>query len=105
VDDHGVPDLDLDDGLPTNHTTLLLSKGLPSADPRLPAPPSRTVKIGKQRVYFVPLEAGEAGSIAEVSFDDFEFPYLYSVPRLWAFSPSQLLVPRSIALADELTVI
>jgi len=33
------------------------------------------------------------------------FPYLYSVPMLWAKSPPALLVPRKIAESDGLTII
>ena len=47
---------------------------------------------------------GEDGNIAQITAGrNSQFPYLYSVPQLWAKTPSALLVPRAIAEADGLT--
>jgi hypothetical protein len=74
-------------GLPANKMTL-----------------SRQVEIGSMGVHRVPLEPGEAGSLAMITGDSFYFPFLYSAPKLWAASPAALLVPRGIAKADGLTI-
>jgi hypothetical protein len=65
---------------------------------------TRTVEIGKRGTHVIELEAGEDGSLISISGSGFYFPYLYSIPQLWAKTPSALLVPRSIAEADGLTV-
>jgi hypothetical protein len=65
---------------------------------------SRTVDIGARGTHRIPLEPGETGMLATISGNGFAFPYLYSVPLLWAKSPAQLLVPRGVATADALTI-
>ena len=45
------------------------------------------------------------GSLAMIQGDNFFFPFVYSVPTLWAKSPGALLVPRGIAEADGLTIV
>ena len=65
---------------------------------------SRKVDISARKTHRIALEADETGNIAEISGNGFAFPYLYSVPMLWAKSPSQLLVSRAIAQADGLTI-
>lgn len=54
-------------------------------------------------VHKITLNPGEAGSLMSV-FKPYP-PYMYSIPMLWAKSPSQLMVPRKIAIADGLTII
>lgn len=63
----------------------------------------RTVDIGHRGTHVVELEEGEAGSLASISGGGFYFPYLYSIPQLWAKCPSALMVPKAIAMADGLT--
>lgn len=63
----------------------------------------RTVDIGRWGTHVIELEEGEAGGLASISGSAFYFPYLYSIPQLWAKSPSALLVPKAIAKADGLT--
>lgn len=66
---------------------------------------SRKVDIGAMGVHTIALQPGEDGSIAAVEGNKFHFPFLYSVPTLWAKSPAALLVPRGIAEADGLAII
>lgn len=72
----------------------------------VPAPtsPSRTVDIGARGTHRIPLEPDETGMLATISGNGFAFPYVYSVPLLWAKSPAQLIVPRGVATADALTI-
>lgn len=64
---------------------------------------SRKVDISQRKTHRIDLAPDETGTIAEISGNGFSFPYLYSVPMLWAKSPGQLIVPRDIAEADGLT--
>jgi len=73
---------------------------LPARKPVL----SRKIDIGEMKTYTIALQPGEAGTVAKMSSDGFLFPYLYSVPSLWAKCPGALLVPRGIAEADGLTI-
>jgi hypothetical protein len=66
---------------------------------------SRKVSIGFMGVHAIALEPGEDGSLAMIHGDNFFFPFMYSVPTLWAKSPGALLVPRGIAEADGLTIV
>jgi len=68
-----------------------------------PASLSRTIDIGTRGTHRIPLDPAETGALATISGNGFSFPYLYSVPLLWAKSPAQLLVPRDLATADGLT--
>jgi len=81
--------------------TLVLYTGLPLAG----LTQTRTVDVGQRGTHTVALNPGEDGSIAVLRGNGFAFPYLYSIPMLWAKSPSALLVPRAIAQADGLTVV
>ncbi|MGV2338559.1 MAG UNVERIFIED_CONTAM: hypothetical protein LVR18_32550 [Planctomycetaceae bacterium] len=76
--------------------------GLGSLVPN-PASLSRTIEIGIRGTHRISLDAAETGTLATISGNGFSFPYLYSVPLLWAKSPPQLLVPRDLATADGLT--
>jgi len=62
------------------------------------------VDIGAMGVHSIALEPGEDGSLAMIEGNNFFFPFVYSVPTLWAKSPGALLVPRGIVGADGLTV-
>lgn len=64
---------------------------------------SRKVDISAMGAHTIPLQPGEDGSLALIEGSNFYFPYLHSVPGLWAKSPAALLVPRAIAEADGLT--
>jgi hypothetical protein len=66
---------------------------------------TRQVNISGQGTHTIALEPGEDGNIVECAGDNFGFPFLYSVPQLWAKSPSALLVPRAVAKADGLTIL
>jgi hypothetical protein len=63
---------------------------------------TRVVDVSKQGTHKIPLQPDE--SFVLLISDNFNFPYLYSIPLLWAKSPSALLVPRAIAEADGLTI-
>lgn len=65
---------------------------------------SRKVDVSERKTHRIELQPDETGTIAEIASNGFNFPYLYSVPQLWAKSPGQLLVPRAIAEADGLTI-
>lgn len=65
---------------------------------------SRQLEINERQTHRIELKPEETGTIAEISGNGFAFPYLYSVPMLWAKSPGQLLVPRAVAEADGLTI-
>lgn len=79
--------------------SLVLHTGLPATG----LTRTRTVDVGKRGTHTVALNPGEDGSIALLQGNGFSFPYLYSVPMLWAKSPSALLVPRAVAHIDGLT--
>ncbi len=79
---------------------VCLHTGLPSTGMSL----SRKIAVDKAGYQSVPLEAGEDGSLAMIaSKGPLLVKDIYSVPFLWAKSPSALLVPRAIAEADKLT--
>ncbi|MBB4966353.1 hypothetical protein [Saccharothrix violaceirubra] len=81
--------------------TLRLYSGLLSKNPQAAF---RDVDISAYGTNSVPLRPEEGGTIARISASGFAFPYLHSVPRLWAMSPNELVVPCAIAKADGLTV-
>jgi hypothetical protein len=66
---------------------------------------TRQVDIGSMGAHKVPLQPGEDGTVALITGNCLYFPFLYSVPKLWAGSPASLLVPRGIAQADGLTIL
>ena len=80
--------------------TLVLYTGLPATGMK----ESRKVDIGKMGTHTVKLQPGEDGTVAMITGNGFAFPFLYSLPTLWAKSPAALLVPRGIAKADGLTM-
>jgi hypothetical protein len=83
-------------------TEITLYNGLPGKTPQV----SRTVPVNnKIGTYTIELKPGEDGTVAMIRGNGMAFPYMYSVPLLWAKSPSTLLVPRAIAVADKLTII
>jgi hypothetical protein len=96
----GTRTLDLEVWDSAGHKFVTLYKSLPPGKSGL----SRKVDIGKRQTHRIELKPEETGAIAELSGNGFAFPYLYSVPMLWAKSPGQLLVPRAIAEADGLTI-
>ena len=63
---------------------------------------SRVIDVGARGTHVVKLEPGEDGNLASFSGSGLHFPYLYSIPNLWAKAPAALLVPRAIAQADGL---
>jgi len=65
----------------------------------------RKIDISEMGTHTIALQPGEDGSVAMLQSNGFAFPYLYSVPTLWAKCPSALLVPRAIAKADGLTIV
>jgi hypothetical protein len=79
--------------------TLVLHKGLPATRPAL----SRKLDVSRTGAHVIALEPGEDGTVAALHSNGFRFPFLYSIPTLWAKSPGALLVPRAIATADGLT--
>ncbi|MFA5344584.1 MAG: hypothetical protein WC381_11575, partial [Kiritimatiellia bacterium] len=64
---------------------------------------TRRVDVTSVGTYRIALNPGEAGSVARMGLRPGEVPYFYSIPQLWAESPSLLMVPRAIAVADGLT--
>ena len=68
------------------------------------ATPSRTIQLKKPGTLTIPLLQGEDGTLAVLKSNGFYFPFIYSVPMLWAKSPRALLVPRAVAEADGLTI-
>jgi hypothetical protein len=95
----GTRSLDLDIWDKAGNKFVHLYKGLPAGN----APLSRKVDVSTMGTHTVPLEPGEDGTVAMLTSNGFAFPYMYSVPTLWAKSPGALLVPRAIAEADGLT--
>lgn len=79
-------------------TRLQLYRGLPGNEWQH----ARTVELKEWGLHRIELQEGEDGSMAVL--EGTAFPYLYSVPMLFARTPSALLVPAKIALADGLTV-
>lgn len=97
----GAESLDLEFAGSRPHT-LTLYKGL--ADHQ--ALVSREVKLeepGTMRIALNKLEQGSLASIEPMVGDTIYFPYLYSIPTLWAVSPKALMIPRSIVKSDGLT--
>jgi hypothetical protein len=94
----GSIDLDVWDGPDTK--TLTAYTGLVTQDA---GTPHREVDISGRGTHRIALQAGEDGTIAMLSQNGFAFPYLHSIPQLWAMSPDELMVPRAIAQADGLT--
>ena len=80
--------------------TLVLYTGLPAAGMK----ESRKVDITKMGTHNIVLNPGEDGTVAMIQGNGFAFPYMYSIPLLWAKSPGALLAPRGIAKADGLTI-
>jgi hypothetical protein len=78
-----------------NHKKVTLYQGMSSKV-------SRQVDISKRGTHTIALKPGEDGCLARIEGNGFAFPFLYSVPSLWATSPAELLVPRAIAEADGL---
>jgi hypothetical protein len=84
--------------------TLVFYSGLPATGMK----ESRRIVVSGIGAHRIALQPGEDGSLAHIepaSGDTFYFPYLYSVPLLWARSSDTLLVPRAIAKADGLTIL
>ena len=65
----------------------------------------RKLDISKQGTYTITLNQGEDGTIARIEGNGFSFPYFYSIPQLWAKSPSSLVIPREVAEADGWTIV
>ncbi len=96
----GTPSLDLEVWDSGTNKTLTLHTLSPTGGQLIP---KRTVDIGRRGTHIINLMPGEDGSLASISGSGFNFPHLYSIPQLWAKSPSALLIPREIAVADGLT--
>lgn len=96
----GTKSLDLDVWDNSQNKFVTLFQGMPDRKPAV----ARKVSIGSMGVHTIALEPGEDGSLAMIHGDNFFFPFVYSVPTLWAKSPGALLVPRAIAEADALTI-
>lgn len=97
----GTRSIDLDVWDTFGGKSLTLFKGLPATGMRS----TRKVDIAALGTHRVPLQPGEDGSIALIEQNGFAPPVCYSIPGIWAKSPSALYVPRGIALADGLSVI
>ncbi|MEO6847176.1 MAG: hypothetical protein ABI254_07950, partial [Chthoniobacterales bacterium] len=95
----GTKSFDLDVTDPTNVKFVTFYTGLPGTRMAV----TRKEDIGSMGTHVIPLQPGEDGSIALIEGNNFNFPFLYSIPSLWAKSPTALLVPRAIAEADGLT--
>lgn len=99
----GTRSLDLDVWSDHAPKTLRIYSGLLSGNP---AAPYRDKDVTAWETHRITLRPGEDGTVARFSSGTrFHFPYLHSVPRLWAKSPAELMVPRAIATADGLTVV
>ena len=96
----GTKSLDLEVWDTSNSKFVTFYKGLPNKNLVV----SRKVDISKMGAHTIPIEPGEDGTVAVITGNNFFFPYLYSVPSLWAKSAAALLVPREIAKADGLTI-
>jgi len=97
----GTKTLDLEVWDAFGSKTVTFYKGLPAKG----LSKLRTEDISAMGTHTVALQPGEDGTVAMIAGNGFAFPYLYSVPLLWAKSPCVLLVPRGIAKADGLTPI
>ncbi|MFB8395699.1 hypothetical protein [Streptomyces yangpuensis] len=97
----GTHSLDLDVWDHSGNKKLRIYSALLSKNP---SAPYRDVDISAMKTHRIPLQPGEDGTITRISGNGFAFPYLHSVPQLWAMSPAELMVPRAIAAADGLTV-
>ncbi|MEU6881427.1 hypothetical protein [Streptomyces sp. NPDC046712] len=97
----GTHSLDLDVWDQSGNKKLRIYSALLSKNP---SAPYRDVDISAMKTHRIPLQPGEDGTIVRISGGTFGFPYLHSMPRLWAMSPAELMVPRAIAAADGLTV-
>lgn len=97
----GAKNLDLETWGNDSQKSIILHRGLPANGMQM----SRTVDISKIGTHVIRLKEGEDGSFAVFDTNAFRFPFLYSVPLLWATSTGQLLVPRDIAEADVLTIV
>lgn len=80
---------------------IQLYTGLPASN----STPTRQIDVSAMGTHTIKLKPGEDGTIAAVTGNLFAFPYLYSIPTLWAKSPSALLIPRGIADADGLSTL
>lgn len=98
-------DLEVWDSYGTKTLTLYKSPAGQEPESLAPSPAAiaRKVDMSVRQTHRVALAPEETGAIATICGNGFAFPYLYSVPMLWAKSPGQLLVPRAIAKADGLT--
>jgi hypothetical protein len=97
----GVQSLDLEVWDAARGKQITFYKGLPDCKPEV----SRRVDVTGMGTHRVALQAGEDGTVVSLYGDGFSFPFLYSVPTLWAKSPGALLVPRAVAEADGLTIL
>jgi hypothetical protein len=97
----GTTTLDLETWDDANPKTIDLYTGLPSGS--TPWKLSRTVDIHGRGPHRIPLNPGEAGSIACMNHGGTAVPYFYSIPNIWAKQPWMLMVPEDIAKADGLT--
>ncbi|MHB9106905.1 MAG: hypothetical protein ACYDCO_07605 [Armatimonadota bacterium] len=102
----GTKTLDLEDWGPYI-VDITFYNDLPSTNPGVSrvVPISKLGILGKIGTFTIALEPGEDGTVAMIRGNRLAFPYLYSVPIIWAKSPSALLVPRGIAQADGLTIL
>ena len=96
----GTPSIDLEIWDSSGNKSVTLYKTLPPARTGI----SRKVDVSERRTHRIELKPEETGTIAELAGNGFAFPYLYSVPMLWAKSPGQLVMPRAVAEADGLTI-
>jgi len=95
----GVPSLDLELLNDNGGTVRLFTRGVVTGAPFT----AREITLGPRGTQVIPLLADEDGGLAAFTWNGFRFPFLYSVPMLWARSPAALLVPRAVATADGLT--
>jgi hypothetical protein len=96
----GTKSLDLDTWAKGTNLSVTLHKGLPAAGMTV----SRKVDVSEPGTHTIALQNGEDGSLALLESIGINFPFLHSVPGLWAKSPAALLMPRGIAQADGLTI-
>ncbi|MFA5343011.1 MAG: hypothetical protein WC381_03500, partial [Kiritimatiellia bacterium] len=96
----GTTSLDLESYYTLGSEYIALYTGLPGNGNWTP---TRTVNVSAHGLYRIPLNPGEAGSVARLGKIADKYPQFYSIPLLWATSPSLLMVPRAIAVADGLT--
>ncbi|MFA7335085.1 MAG: hypothetical protein WC130_12460, partial [Kiritimatiellia bacterium] len=96
----GTTSLDLESYYTLGYALIDLYTGLPGNGNWTP---TRTVNVSAHGLYRIPLNPGEAGSVARLRKLADRYPEICSIPLLWAVSPSLLMVPRAIAVADGLT--